>query len=128
MSEQTKIGLDEIAAVHTGTTTLYHSLGHIIRSKIQSGEWTVEQRIPSEREMMKIFNVSRSTVRQGIENLVKEGVLRRKQGKGTYVAPPKIEQGMLRLMEFSDIIKRNGLIPGFQLVGKEQITPPPNVL
>ena len=127
MSQQTKIRLDEIAAVHTSPSTFYHSLGHIIRSKIQSGEWTVEQCIPSEREMMTIFNVSRATVRQGIDNLVKEGILYRVQGKGTFVAPPKIEQGVLRLMEFSDVIKRNGLKPGVQLIGKERIVPPPNV-
>ena len=34
--------------------------------------------------MMQIFNISRATVRQGIENLVKEGVLHRVQGKGTF--------------------------------------------
>ncbi|MEW5956977.1 MAG: GntR family transcriptional regulator [Chloroflexota bacterium] len=127
MSEPTTIGLDEIATVHSSPTTLYHSLGHIIRSKIQSGEWAVGQQIPSEREMMQIFNISRATVRQGIENLVKEGVLHRIQGKGTFVAPPKIEQGVLRLMEFSDVVKQNGLKPSGHLLGKEHIVPPPNI-
>lgn len=127
MSKQVKIGLEEIAAVHSGPSTLYHSLGHIIRGKIQSGEWSVGQRIPSERQMVEIFNVSRSTVRQGIDYLVKEGVLRREQGRGTFVAPPKIEQGVLRLMEFSDIIKRSGLVPSFQMIGEDLIVPPPNV-
>lgn len=127
MSDRVTIGLDEVTAVHTSSTTLYHSLGHIIRSKIQSGEWTVGQQIPSEREMVNIFNVSRATVRQGIENLVKEGILYRAQGKGTFVAPPKIERGVLRLLEFSDVIKRNGLKPGVQLLGKEYIEPPLNI-
>lgn len=121
------IGLDEVAAVHTSPTTLYHSLGHIIRSKIQSGEWPVGQQIPSERELVNIFNVSRATVRQGIENLVKEGILSRVQGKGTFVAPPKIEQGVLGLLEFSDVIKRKGLKPGVRLLGKEFIDPPLNI-
>lgn len=127
MNEPTPIGLDEIATVHSSPTTLYHSLGHIIRSKIQSGEWAVGQQIPSEREMMQIFNISRATVRQGIENLVKEGVLHRVQGKGTFVAPPKIERGVLRLMEFSDVVKQNGLKPSGELLGKEHIIPPPNI-
>ncbi len=127
MSEQVTIGLDEVATVHSSPTTLYHSLGHIIRSKIQSGEWAVGRQIPSEREMMQIFTVSRATVRQGIENLVKEGVLYRVQGKGTFVAPPKIEQGVLRLMDFSDVVKQNGLKPSSQLLGKEHIAPPPNI-
>lgn len=127
MIDQVTIRLDEVAAVHTGPTTLYHSLGHFIRTKIQSGEWTVGQQIPSERELVNIFNISRATVRQGIDNLVKEGVLYRAHGKGTFVAPPKIEQGVLGLLEFSDVIKRKGLKPGVKLLGKELIDPPLNI-
>jgi GntR family transcriptional regulator len=127
MSERATIGLDEIAAVHASPTTLYHSVGHVIRSKIQSGDWAVGQRIPSERELTDILNVSRATVRQGIENLVKEGVLYRAQGKGTFVAPPKIEQGVLRLLEFSEVIRQSGLKPSVHLLGKEYVDPPPHV-
>ncbi len=121
------IELDEIAAMHSSPGALYHSLGHIIRSKIQSGEWAIGQRIPSERELMGIFNVSRATVRQAIENLEKEGILRRERGKGTFVAPPKIESGMLRMIEFAGVIKQNGLRPSAQLLGKECITPPKHI-
>jgi len=121
------IDLDEIAAMHSSPSALYHSLGHIIRSKIQSGEWEVGRRIPSERELMAIFNVSRATVRQAVENLEKEGVLRRERGRGTFVAPPKIERGVLRMIEFSDIIKQSGLRPSAQLLGKDCIVPPKNI-
>lgn len=127
MIDSTAIDLDEIAAMHNSPSALYHSLGHIIRSKIQSDEWEVGRRIPSERELMAIFNVSRATVRQAIENLEKEGILRRKRGKGTFVAPPKIERGVLRMIEFSDIIKQNGLRPSAQLLGKDCILPPRNI-
>jgi len=127
MSDQALIGLDEVAAVHTSLTPLYHSLGHVIRSKIQSGEWSVGQQIPSERALMEMYGVSRATVRQGIENLVKEGILHRIHGKGTFVAPPKIKQGLLRLLEFSDIMRRSGFNPGARLLGKERIDPPLNI-
>jgi len=127
MDDQALIGLDEVAAVHTGLTPLYHSLGHVIRGKIQSGEWSVGQQIPSERALMEMFGVSRATVRQGIENLVKEGILHRLHGKGTFVAPPKIKQGLLRLLEFSDIMRRSGFNPGARLLGKECIDPPLNI-
>lgn len=127
MNRPSSIGLEEVAAVHSGSSTLYHSLGHIIRSKIQSGEWAVGQQIPSEREMMKIFNLSRATVRQGIEHLVKEGVLKRIQGKGTFVSPSKIEHGMLRFLEISDVLAQSGLKTTLQLIGKEKIVPPANV-
>jgi GntR family transcriptional regulator len=124
---QDSIGFDEILSMHGSSTTLYHSLGQIIRSKIQSEEWRAGQQIPSEREMMKIFNISRSTVRQGIENLVKEGILHRIQGIGTFISPPKVEGGVLRLMEFSDLIRQNGLKPGVRLIGKNNIAPPANI-
>jgi GntR family transcriptional regulator len=127
-NDEMKIGLDEIAAIHAGSGTLYHSLGHIIRSKIQSGELSVGQKIPSEREMMKLFGVSRATIRQGIDNLVMEGILYRIQGKGTFVSSAKIEQGVLRIMDFSDLVKQNGLKPSSQLLAKEKILPPPHVI
>ena len=127
MTTSPTIELGEIAAMHSSPGALYHSLGHIIRSKIQSGEWAVGQRIPSERELMGIFNVSRATVRQAIENLEKEGVLRRERGKGTFVAPPKIESGVLRMIEFSGVIKQNGLRPSAQLLGSKCITPPKHI-
>lgn len=110
--------LADIAALHSSPAPLYHSLGHIIRSKIQGGEWQPGQKIPSERRLMEQYSLSRATVRQGIEYLVREGVLYRRQGKGTYVAEPKIEQGVLRLFDFSDTMRRNGLRPTARLLSQ----------
>lgn len=117
----------DLIDLHTKSVDLYHSVGHIIRSKIQSGEWKVGNRIPSERSLTETLNVSRSTVRQGIENLVKEGVLRREQGRGTFVAPPKFKQGALRLLESSDLIRESGLKPSFDVLGQEMIASSPEV-
>lgn len=116
--------LDEITSIHTSPYRLYHSLGQVIRSKIQSGEWAVGKQIPSERMLIQAFGVSRATVRQAIENLVKEGILYRQHGKGTFVAPPKIIHGTLRILDFTTIMKRNGLTPSSRLLGKELYIPP----
>jgi GntR family transcriptional regulator len=118
------VELDQIAAMHASPYKLYHSLGQIIRSKIQSGEWLVSKQIPSERMLMQAFSVSRATVRQAVENLVKEGILYREQGKGTFVSPPKIQQGVLRLLDFVMIMRRNGLAPSVCLLGKDIFVPP----
>jgi len=117
----------EIVDLHTKSVNLYHSVGHIIRTKIRSGEWKIGQKIPSERSLSTLLNVSRATVRQGIENLVKEGILRKEQGRGTFVAPPKLKQGVLRLLEFSDVIRDSGLKPSFELLGREFIEPTPHI-
>ncbi len=121
------LDLNQAAAIRTGMAPLYHSLGHVIRGKIESGEWQIDQTIPSERALVEMLGISRATVRQGIENLVKEGILYRMQGKGTFVAPPKVEQGTLRLLDFVDTMKRNGLNPSARLLGKGRVDPPPNV-
>jgi len=123
-----EIGFDEIAAVHMGPGTLYHSLGHFIRYKIKNGDWKVGEKILSERELMQVFNISRSTVRQGIEYLVKEGILYRVQGKGTFVAPPKIKQGVLRILDFSDLVNENGMELNSQILAKGLINPTAHIM
>ena len=56
--------------------------------------------IPSERELMSTYDVSRATVRRAIESLVADGLLQRIQGKGTFVARPRVES-RLHLTSFS---------------------------
>ncbi len=126
-SPQLRVDLDELAALRSGPTPLYHSLGQVIRGHIQSGEWKVGEPIPSERALMHLFGVSRATVRQSIDYLVKEGVLQRVRGKGTFVAPPKVKQGVLRLCDFFQTMKRCGLNPTAQLLGIETMAPQLNV-
>lgn len=67
--------------------------------------------IPSERELCRRFQVSRMTVRQAIDTLVSDGVLERHQGKGTYVAQPKVDL-QVRLTSFSQEMRRRGMEPG----------------
>ncbi len=69
--------------------TLHSQIDEIFRKKIMSGEWKENYRIPSERDCCEMFNVSRSTIRSVILQLVGEGLLYRVQGKGTYVSPPR---------------------------------------
>ncbi len=111
----------DLIELHKRSSNLYHSVGHIIRMKIKSGEWKVDQKIPSERSLSSSLNVSRATVRQGIENLVKEGILRKEQGRGTFIAPPKLKQGFLRLLESSEVLRESGLKPDYTLLGRETI-------
>lgn len=121
------IDFEEMITLHSKGSKLYHSLGQIIRGKIQSGEWNTGQAIPSERVLMDSFSVSRATVRQAVDFLVREGILYRIHGKGTFVAPPKIEQGILRLLEFFSMMVKNGLTPKYKILGKQEIDPPDNV-
>lgn len=69
---------------------LYLQLADELRSKILSGEWQPEQRIPSENELNQIYSISRMTIRQVLGKLVDEGLVFRVHGKGTFVAQRKI--------------------------------------
>jgi GntR family transcriptional regulator len=64
---------------------LYIQLTRILLEEITSGKWQPGQRIPTEDELCREFNVSKITVRQAIHNLASEGYLLKLQGKGTFV-------------------------------------------
>ncbi|WP_134703738.1 GntR family transcriptional regulator [Ammoniphilus sp. YIM 78166] len=70
---------------------LYYQLKEILKEKIEGGEWSPGDQIPNEIQLASDYKISRSTVRQAILDLVREGLLNRKQGKGTFVAAPKVE-------------------------------------
>jgi GntR family transcriptional regulator len=63
---------------------LYFQLEQIVKSKILTGEFSPGEKIPTETEFCETYQVSKITVRQAILNLVNEGLLVRKQGKGTF--------------------------------------------
>jgi GntR family transcriptional regulator len=69
---------------------LYLQLADLLRGKITRGEWRSGQKIPSENELNRLYGVSRMTARQVLAQLVSEDLLFRVQGKGTFVAQPKI--------------------------------------
>ena len=70
---------------------LYVQLKDLIIEKIENEEWVSGDKLPTEMELQDTFNLSRITVRQALSELVSEGTLERIQGKGTYVAEPKLE-------------------------------------
>ena len=74
-------------------------------------EAAVDDPAPSERVLVARYGVARMTVRKAVDHLVSEGRLYRVQGKGTYVARPKIEMP-LRLSSFTEDMRARGLRPG----------------
>lgn len=70
---------------------LYIQLKDLIIEQIEKKKWQPGDAIPTEKELQKAHQVSRTTVRQALYELVNEGVLNKIQGKGTFVAQPKLE-------------------------------------
>lgn len=67
---------------------LYVQVADYVREKIYSKEWGVDERIPSEHELMAMLHLSRGTVQKGIRSLVEEGLLVQRRGCGTFVVQP----------------------------------------
>lgn len=73
-------------ALDQGPTPLYYQLKNILKSKILSNELKGSERLPSEGELCDEYNVSRTTVRQALSELMKDGLIYRDRGRGTFVS------------------------------------------
>lgn len=102
-------------------TPLYYQVREIIASAIEEGNYDSSYKLPSERELAEIFGLSRMTVRQATTSLVNDGVLVRKRGMGTFVAPPKMEQGLLQLTGFTEDMKQRGMVPSTRFLSVKKI-------
>ena len=83
---------------HESAIPLYQQIENDIKDKIISGEYQAGQMLPSESKFCEMYQVSRVTVRNAISDLVEQGILIRKHGKGTFVENQKIpEKGLCHL-------------------------------
>ena len=90
---------------------LYLQLKEILKNKINTGEYPENTKIPAESELIESYEVSRITVRKAVEELVEEGYLLKKQGKGTFVNRHKVFRKIEYIMGFSESCKSNGFTP-----------------
>lgn len=91
---------------------LYYQLKELIMEEIRKGNYNSGDVIPTEKNISDFFQISRTTVRQAITELVQEGWLYRVKSKGTYVAQKKIQQDFMQKLEtYEDQMKRLGVVP-----------------
>jgi GntR family transcriptional regulator len=105
-------------------TPLYLQLADAIRKRIAVGAIRTGDALPSERELSQSTGISRVTVRKGIDALFREGMLTRRHGSGTYIAP-RIEQPASLLAGFSADMASRGKVPGSRLVAHKVGAPTP---
>jgi GntR family transcriptional regulator len=89
-------------------------------------ELAVGDAIPSERLLCERFGVSRMTVRQAVDALVVDGLLEREQGRGTFVAPTKVDLEV-RLASFGEDMRRRGMEPSSRVLVAEEIAASPDI-
>lgn len=102
---------------------LYYQLESLIRRCISSGLLRPGDTLPSEAELCQTFGISRSTVRQAIGRLEEEGLVQRHQGKGSFVAEPKLHRRTENIYSFTAEAAAMGLRPGSRLLSFEVLTP-----
>lgn len=99
---------------------LYQQLRDQLRVKLIEG-WPRDKPIPSERQIMQMTGLSRMTVRQAIAELVNEGMLRRDQGRGTFVADTRITRLLTGHSTFRDVVQRQGATPSTTVVRQQVV-------
>ena len=80
---------------------LYQQIKALLTRSLSQGEWKAGEALPSEPELAQRFQVSQGTVRKALDALTADGVLVRRQGKGTFVAThaeAQLQYRFLRLM------------------------------
>ena len=90
------------------SSPLYHQLMQRLLEDIERGTYPVGSRIPPEHQLEELYKVSRVTVRRALAELTADGLLEKKQGKGTFVSTPRISQDLKSIHSFHDACKQNG--------------------
>ncbi len=109
----------------TDVVPLYHQLKARLRSEARRLE--PGTLIPSEKELMHLAGVGRATVRKAIADLVQEGVLATRQGRGTFTAPSRIETSLSRPVGFTEAMERLGRRPSTRVLTAERAEAQPDV-
>ena len=95
---------------------LYHQLADILMAGIRSGDYAPGSRIPSEPQLAKAYGIGRPTVRQAIDVLVRQRLLSRRRGSGTYVRAPEQEIDLFSLAGTSSAFHKKGIAVEVQLL------------
>ncbi|HZS87876.1 MAG TPA: GntR family transcriptional regulator [Chloroflexota bacterium] len=106
----------------------YYQLGQLLRQEIEVGFLLPNSPIPSEYELCATYGVSRTVVRQALGDLVAEGLLYRVKGKGTFVAPRKLEEKFVQRSDgFYREMTARGLTVTTAVLEQRVVPPPPHV-
>lgn len=98
---------------------LYQQLRDDIRLSIETGALPYGAKVPTETELSDSYRVSRITVRKAIEELVEQGYLIKRQGKGTFVCMPRIQRKIDYLLSFSESCRACGMVPSSRVLSRE---------
>ena len=94
---------------HNSIVPLYAQIVEQLQNDIAKGVFSKTGRLPTEVELAEQYQVSRITVRRAVDELVSQGLVEKKQGKGTFVCAPKLTRRLDGPMSFTEMCEANGL-------------------
>ena len=107
-----------------GPVAMHRQLAERLRAEIAGGAYTDGARLPTEPQLIRRYGVSRITARQAVDALVREGLVVRQQGKGTFVTSPVVRHDLLELRGLYDQLVDHGLDPKTELLDWAEAVPP----
>jgi GntR family transcriptional regulator len=103
----------------------YQKIQRAIRQRIEAKQLKPGDAVSSERELARIHNVSLMTARHALATLEREGVVERRRGAGTFVAPPRIQFN--KLMSYTEQMASRGLTPSSKVIGAKIVEDEPEI-
>jgi GntR family transcriptional regulator len=106
----------------TAVLPLYKQIAEDIRGEVSRRVYAPGDRIPAEAELSETYGVSRITVRKAIQDLVKDGILTKIQGKGTFVNQQKLLRKITQVAQiqsFTDACRANGMEPSARVLSRD---------
>lgn len=123
MTLSDSLALRPIAVDHTSPVPYYAQVKEFLSERIERGDWKPGDQLPGEPELCALFDVSRTVIRQALTELMYEGLIVRAKGRGTFVAEPKIIEGLAQRLTgfYQDMADRGA--PPVSRVLKQQVSP-----
>ena len=107
--------------IQQGIIPRYYQLKEILEKRIQSGEFQPGDQFPTDEQLCQEYGLSRGTVRRAIGILIDAGLLRRDQGRGTFLNAPQLSPVFFRLANFEDEMKLRGWQPSTKLLNLREL-------
>jgi GntR family transcriptional regulator len=121
--------MPEYAIRRSDPMPYYAQLAQILREQIRDGVHEPGDLLPSEAELGETYGISRTAVRQALDELVDEGLVQKEKGRGTFVSRPKVAEFVVHeLRGFFEEMTRRGAEVRTDVLVHEVTTAPPHVV
>jgi DNA-binding GntR family transcriptional regulator len=103
------------------STPIYIQLKGVLKNAIMTGEIGESEMIPSESQLAKKYDITRTTVRRALSELVNESILRKEHGRGTFVSLKPISYSMWNFSGFTEYASKRDKTPVSKVIKAEKV-------